>query len=200
MLEQATSAAAEALDLAPRLGYVDVCEPTSAQVLAGLAAPVVVPLFLASGYHVRTDVPAAVAAVPGAVAAPAVGSGPGIVDALVDRVRAAEASPEAVILTGAGSSDAQARAEVAHAARLLAEKLGVPVRHAFLSGSPTAPVAYAGLGGRVVVASHLLAPGYFQGLLERVAADLGLPATKPIGAHPHVAATIVARYREHAAA
>lgn len=199
VLEQVTQDAAAQLDQPARLGYVDVCAPTAQDVLAGLTAPVVVPLFLASGYHVRTDIPAAVGAVPGAVATSAVGSGPGVVAAVAGRVLALEPTPDSVILTGAGSSSADARAEIADAARLLADRLRLPVRHAFLSASsPTVAEAYSGLEGRVVLASHLLAPGHFQGRLEKVAADLGLSTTEPIGAHPNIAAAIVARYRETA--
>ncbi|WP_018157750.1 sirohydrochlorin chelatase [Demetria terragena] len=201
VLEQVTVAAANTLGLTPRLGYVDVCHPTAAETMGGLSAPVVVPLFLASGYHVRTDIPEAVAAVLGAISTAPVGSGAAIADALRDRVLAADPEPDAVILTGAGSSHDAARAEVASAAELLSERLGVPVRHAFLSASPpTMAEAYTGLSGRVVVASHLLAPGYFQSKLESTAAALGLRATGPLGSHPAVAAVVVERYRTAVAA
>ena len=41
-----------------RVGYVDVRAPTVADAAAGLPGAVVVPAFLAAGYHVRTDLPA----------------------------------------------------------------------------------------------------------------------------------------------
>ena len=45
-----------------RLGYVDVRGPKVVDAVAGLDGAVVVPAFLASGYHVRTDLPAQLAA------------------------------------------------------------------------------------------------------------------------------------------
>ena len=60
VVQDCAARAADLLRVPVRVGYVDVCEPTLADALAGGPAPVVVPLFLASGYHVRHDVPASV--------------------------------------------------------------------------------------------------------------------------------------------
>lgn len=196
VLEQVTRAAAAQLGVEPRLGYVDVCEPTATDVLTGVDAPVVVPLFLASGYHVHTDVPQAVAEASGATATPAVGSRGAVIDALVDRVHEADPDPDGVVLTGAGSSNPDARDEVATAAELLAERLGVPVRHAFLTAAPpTVAAAHAELQGRIVVAAHLLAPGYFHGLATRAAESVASPVTEPLGPHPRIVDAVVERYR-----
>ena len=46
-----------------QVAFVDVLGPTPSEVLSGAGRPaVVVPAFLARGYHVRTDLPAHVAA------------------------------------------------------------------------------------------------------------------------------------------
>lgn len=197
VIEHIAGRASTALGQPSRVGYVDVCTPTAADALRGLHDAVAVPLFLATGFHVRTDVPAAVADAPGAVATAAIGSGQPIIEALLDRVREVEPHPDGVVLTGAGSSDAEARSEVIAAAALLQARLGVPVRHAFLSASgPTLEEAYATLTGQVVVAAHLLAPGYFHRVLVTKGEKLGAPVTAPIGDHPQVAATVVERYRQ----
>ena len=61
-------------DVVVRVGYVDVRAPSVADAVAGLPGAVVVPAFLASGYHVRADLPAQLAAVPaGDPTGPAVG-------------------------------------------------------------------------------------------------------------------------------
>jgi sirohydrochlorin ferrochelatase len=52
-----------ALGVRVRTAFVDVLGPTPAEVLRTVPGPVVlVPAFLAGGYHVRTDIPAHVAA------------------------------------------------------------------------------------------------------------------------------------------
>ena len=100
-----------------RLGYVDVRVPKVVDAVAGLDGAVVVPAFLASGYHVRTDLPAQLAAC-GVTperfrVTPAVGPDPLLARAA--RARLAEAGwtyGDAVVLAAAGSSDAAALAEV----------------------------------------------------------------------------------------
>ncbi|WP_258933920.1 hypothetical protein [Nesterenkonia pannonica] len=61
---------------------------------------------------------------------------------------------------------------------MLADHLGVPVTASYLSfAEPTVHQAVEQAradspGGRVAIASYLLAPGYFQGLLRRQGADV----------------------------
>ena len=100
-----------------RLGYVDVRGPKVVDAVAGLDGAVVVPAFLASGYHVRTDLPAQLTAsgvTPDRFpVTPAVGPDPLLARAA--RERLAEAGwtyGDAVVLAAAGSSDAAALAEV----------------------------------------------------------------------------------------
>ncbi|PZF79729.1 sirohydrochlorin chelatase [Jiangella anatolica] len=183
-----------------RVAYVDVIEPTLESVLADVPAgerPVVVPMFLASGYHVRVDVPSAVASDGGrAVVTPALGPDPAIVAAVEARLRSAgDGLPDAVVLAAAGSSDASALAEVDVAAALLSSALSRPVRPGYVTtASPSVPEAVAELRlyGTVGVASYLLAPGLFQQRLDSVGADVVAP---PIGPHALVARLIADRYR-----
>nr|WP_221441566.1 CbiX/SirB N-terminal domain-containing protein [Jiangella mangrovi] len=185
-----------------RVAYVDVISPTLESVLAGLPAgvrPVVVPMFLASGYHVRVDVPSAVASDGGrAVVTPALGPDPAIVAAVEARLRSVVGSlPSAVVLAAAGSSDADALSEVDVAASLLSMSLDRPVLPAYVTtASPSVPEAVSILRAdghaTVGVASYLLAPGLFQQRLDAVGADVVAP---PIGVHPLVAELIASRYR-----
>lgn len=74
------------------LGYVDVAEPLLADTLARLAGPVVVvPLLLGAGYHVREDIPAALAAAPQVTArvADVLGPDPRLAAILHERLTAA---------------------------------------------------------------------------------------------------------------
>ncbi|WP_040923931.1 sirohydrochlorin chelatase, partial [Saccharomonospora iraqiensis] len=72
--------------------YADVRAPDLTSVLRRVRGPaVVVPAFLASGYHVRTDIPAQVAASghPDVTVTAAFGAAPELVGALHDRLREA---------------------------------------------------------------------------------------------------------------
>ncbi len=174
------------------LGWADVLTPTLTDTLGRIGACVVVPVFLTSGYHVRVDLPDAVAASGGrAVLTSRVD---GLVAAVADRLAEAGGPLDAVVLAAAGSSRAESLAEVRAAARELAAVVGRPVEAAFLTAaSPTVPeavAAFAARGARVSVASYLLAPGVFHTRL------LGLApvVSEPVGVHPALVATIVRRY------
>jgi sirohydrochlorin ferrochelatase len=184
------------------VGYVDVRGPKVADSVAGLDGAVVVPAFLASGYHVRTDLPAQLAdcGVPPErfPATPAIGPDPLLARAA--RARLAEAGwryGDAVVLAAAGSSDPAALAEVRAAGRMLAAEVGRKVRVAFVAtAAPRVDAVVADLRAagerRITVASWLLAPGIFHTRLAGAGADI---VAAPLGAHPDVVATIVARYR-----
>lgn len=201
VVEACAAAAADELGVGHAVGYVDVCGPVLQEVLVGTSSPVVVPLFLATGYHVRHDVPAAVASAPGAVVTPALGAAPEVVAALADRVLQAHDRPDAVVLTAAGSGVTAARAEVAQVAQLLAEFLGAAAGTAFLTGpGPRPEEEVARLRGagheRVVLATHLLAPGHFLDRAHASAAALGTVASAALGTHPALVSLVVRRYRE----
>lgn len=182
-----------------RLAYVDVIGPALEEVLAEVGRPaVVVPMFLASGYHVRVDVPRAVeAARSAALVTPALGPDEAVVAAVAERLRQAGPLPDAVVMAAAGSSDAEALAEVEVAAGALSASIGREVVAGYVTtASPSVDEAVASLRAaghrRVAVASYLLAPGLFQRRLAAVGADVVAP---PIGAHEQVVSLIVGRYR-----
>jgi sirohydrochlorin ferrochelatase len=182
-----------------RVGYVDVRAPTVADAVAGLDGAVVVPAFLASGYHVRIDLPAQLGdtATGRFVVTPALGPDPLLVRATARRL--AEAGwryGDAVVLAAAGSSDPAALAEVRTAGRMLAARVGRKARVGFVTTAvPRVDALVAELRAagerRIAVASWLLAPGVFHTRLAAVGADV---VAAPLGAHPDVVAAVVARY------
>lgn len=185
-----------------RIAYVDVIDPTLEAVLGSVdGRPVVVPMFLASGYHVRVDVPDAVTANGGtAVVTPALGPDDAVVAAVAERLRAAGPLPSAVVMAAAGSSDADALAEVETAGRRLGAMLERDVVVGYVTtASPSVGEAVASLrasgAASVGVAAYLLAPGLFQRRLDTVGADLVAP---PIGPHEAVVDLIVSRFRSAA--
>jgi sirohydrochlorin ferrochelatase len=166
-----------------RVGYLDHGPPAVASVAT--AGAVAVPLLLASGYHVRVDLPAQA---PQAVVAGAVGPDPRLAIALADRLRAAGWNgADAVTLAAAGSSDERSVADVHAAARQLAEHTGAAVRAAFLSAAQPRLDEV----DRSVVATYLLAPGVFHDQLRSLATGV---VSEPIGAHPLVAEIVLDRY------
>jgi len=199
--ERVAEQAGHMLGVPVAIGYADVRGPTPAEALATLPGPcVAVPAFLAAGYHVRVDVPEQLRATGrrDVVPAGAFGPDPLLVGAAADRLTEAGAeSGDAVVLAVATSSDPQAQADSATAARLLGKLLGRPVVRA--------PIVLRGRGGvadvvarlraegarRVAVASWLLAPGLFQRSLQQCGADV---VAEPLADHPAVPAVLQNRY------
>jgi sirohydrochlorin ferrochelatase len=174
------------------LAFADVLGPGVCEVVADAPGPVtVVPAFLASGYHVRTDVPREVAATGrrDVTVSAALGPHPLLVSAAGDRLRAAGwRHGDAVVLAAAGSSDPRAVADVRAAACQLSGQVGTRVRVGFVAtGTPRVAPLVAGLRAagcsRVAVASWLLAPGLFYRRLTSTGADV---VAAPLGAHPGV--------------
>ncbi|MGQ0777673.1 MAG: sirohydrochlorin chelatase [Pseudonocardiales bacterium] len=174
------------------LAFVDVLGPGVCEVLADAPGPVtVVPAFLTSGYHVRTDVPREVAATRrrDVTVTAALGPDPLLVAALADRLRVAGwRRGDAVVLAAAGSSDPRAVADVRAAAAALSGAVGRRVRVGFVAtGAPRVAPLVAGLRAagerRIAVASWLLAPGLFHRRLADAGADV---VAAPLGVHPCV--------------
>ncbi len=174
------------------LAFADVLGPGVREVVAGAPGPVtVVPAFLSSGYHVRTDVPREVAATSrrDVTVSAALGPHPLLVSAMADRLRAAGwRRGDVVVLAAAGSSDPRAVADVRVAARQLSGQGGSRVRVGFVAtGAPrVAPLVTALRAAgesRIAVASWLLAPGLFSRRLASAGADV---VAAPLGAHPEV--------------
>lgn len=191
-------------EVAVEVAYVDVLQPDLETALTRLDTPVVVvPLFLATGYHVKVDVPKAVARSSGAVrVAAALGPDPAVIAAVASRHTAAlDGRPaDAVVLAAAGSSDQGAQADVETAAVRLSQRLDLPVRPAYVaSAEPRIETVVAELraGGHehISIASYLLAPGLFSQSLIETAARSGVDVVaEPIGAHPNVVELVARRY------
>jgi sirohydrochlorin ferrochelatase len=181
------------------LCYLDVVGPRLADTLAGLAGPaIVVPLLLATGHHVKTDIPAAIAGRTDTVVTDPIGPDPRISKVVQLRLEQARAvwladdedgaAPADVVVVAAGSSDPDARAELAEVADHLRAWNPRTVTFAQLTDDDP----FATLSPSVQVANYLLAPGFFDDKLRGEAS--GGVVSKPIGAHPLVATVIVDRY------
>ena len=206
------------------LGALGAPEPLGAQRALGAlgsvgtaAECIVVPLLLTAAYHSKTDIPArlaeARAALPRLAAryAGTLGPHPLLLAALERRL--AEADPglaagdrrkTSVVLAAAGSSDPRANATVAAlAARWQARGGWRRVVPAYASAAGPAPgeavraLRASAADGPVVVASYLLAPGYFADKIHDAALEAGADAVSAVlGAAPEVADVILDRYTE----
>jgi sirohydrochlorin ferrochelatase len=157
--------------------FVDVQDPRVGQVVDQIEGPaVVVPLLLAPGFHVHVDIENAVAD-PMAIAARTLGPDPRLTRILLKRLADAGATPDDVIvLGGAGSTNAAALRSVDAATRMLGSAWGSPIPVGYVGGSanPVEEVVrdVSRSGRRVVVASYLMAPGYFYDRLTMCGADV----------------------------
>ena len=177
------------------VAYVDVRSPSLTDVLRSLDGPaVVVPAFLAAGYHVRVDVPEQVllSGCSSVVVTPALGPDDLVLDAVRSRLVASGwRHGDSVVLAAAGSSDARAVADVHRAARRLSVLTRSVVQVGFItSAQPSVASVVAGIRGRAAIASWLLAPGLFHQRLAEMGADL---VSEPIGVHPRLVDLVVHR-------
>ncbi|MFI6334380.1 sirohydrochlorin chelatase [Streptomyces sp. NPDC050535] len=196
-----------------RLGHIELNEPLLPDTLAALHAEgtgeaVLVPLLLSRGHHVGRDIPEAAAAAPAPlrlrVAGP-LGPHPLLVETLYARLveagwRTHLSDPDrrasGVVLAAAGSRAPDAAVDTRRTARLLAERLGVPVLAAYASAAtPTVPAAVRAMAARgrhrIAVASYFTAPGRFA--TECAAAAPWITA-EPLGDHPAMARLVLHRY------
>ena len=190
------------LDCTIRVAFVDVLGPTPTEVLHDLddGPTVLVPAFLASGYHVHVDIPAHVAASgrDDVMVSPALGPSPQIVRVVTDRlIESGWQYGDSVILAAAGTSDPGAQRDLRVTATLLSAAIGSRVELAYAAtGEPRVADAVREVrargAGRVVVASYLLADGLFQDRLLASGADI---VSRPLGLHPGTARLIAARFR-----
>ena len=190
-----------------RTGYIELQPPDPATALEGLVDPVVLPFFLARGYHVLKDVPAAVERHGSGTVTGHLGVEEHLVEAVAQRLREASAplgglaGLDHIVLGAAGSRQAAALEEVEAITRLLEARLGREVTTAYLSAArPSVRDAVStarALGAkRVGVATYLLAEGRFHRALHSTGADV---VAAPIGDHPAVTDLVVHRYREQVA-
>ncbi len=181
-----------------RTAFVDVLGPNPRELLAASAMPaIVVPAFLASGYHVNVDLPARVAESghPRVTITPALGPDPVLAEIMRGRLLEVGWTPgDAVVMAAAGSSDPAARRELMQAAALLADLVGEVHLGFVATGAPTVADLVGRIkrsGRRVFVASYLLAPGVFHTRLARCGANA---VTAPLGAHPDLVALLAQRF------
>ncbi|MFG3255935.1 sirohydrochlorin chelatase [Streptomyces sp. NPDC048172] len=178
------------------LAYADVRGPSVAEALEGMPGPVtVVPAFLASGYHVRVDIPEQVRRTgrTDVTVTPPLGSGSvsALLPALVDRLaEAGVREGDVVVLAAAGTSSPGARAEVEGVAARLGRLVGghgpTPIGWAATAGpriEETVASLRASGARRVAVATWLLAPGLFADRVRASGADV---VAAPLGPHPSV--------------
>ncbi|WP_433323372.1 sirohydrochlorin chelatase [Spirillospora sp. CA-294931] len=201
--------------------YAELAAPSLEDAVRAVDGPVVaVPLMLARGYHALIDIPGRVerlrsdttlipsepsgaggsSSQSGTAVARPLGPHAALAAALADRLLGAGAlrRSDAVVLGAAGSSDPAGVADVRAAARLLSRRLRRPVSHGFVAaGGPALAEVVArerGCGAsRVVVASYLLAPGFFHDRMVASGADV---VSAPIGAHDAAARLVLRRYDE----
>lgn len=185
-----------------RLGHIELSEPLLDETLASLeGGAVLVPLLLGRGYHVKSDIPAALSRAPrltGLVAAP-LGPHPLLAEALHTRLTEAgwrHGAGRAVVLAAAGSRDPQSALDTGRTATLLTARLGVPVLPGYAaSARPTVREAVAVLAARgyrdIAVASYFTAPGRFS---AECAGHSPTVASPPLGAHPALARLLLERY------
>jgi sirohydrochlorin ferrochelatase len=177
--------AVRAAEISVAEAFVDVQQPDVPAVLTSVSTEpvVIVPLLLSAGYHVRVDLARVAGAAPNplvAVAA-ALGPDPRLVTLLERRLRALPLdADDEIVLAAAGSSDARAVDDCRATADALGERLGRSVTAAFISAAEPelrAAVAQAKetAGRRVVVATYLLAPGYFADLAAAAGGDITTP-------------------------
>ncbi|MFD8591562.1 sirohydrochlorin chelatase [Streptomyces sp. NPDC059637] len=203
------------------LGHIELNEPLLGDTLARLnGEAVLVPLLFGRGFHVKEDLPGALARAPHlrARVAPPLGPHPLLAQALHARLAEAGWRPlpagrrgpagggrargGAVVLASAGSRDPQSADDVRGIAHLLASRLGVPVVPARAAASPSVPEAVADLTARghdrIAVASCFIAPGRFSARCA-AAAPPGAVVSAPLGDHPAMARLVLHRYDSLAA-
>ncbi|MGZ6778963.1 MAG: sirohydrochlorin chelatase [Mycobacterium sp.] len=198
MIGELAARVSELLDGRVHVAFVDVLGPTPQEVLR--PSTIVVPAFLARGYHVTTDLPRHIAASghADALITQPLGPSPQIVRVLADRLVASGwRVGDSVILAAAGTSDPIARRDLHTAAAWLSGTIGARVELAFAAmGGPRVPEVVASLrnrgADRVVVASYLLSDGLFQDRLRRSGADV---VTEPLGTHVGTVQLVANRFR-----
>ena len=203
-------------DLRVETAFLDLSKPSFTTVVdklvrAGFDEIVVVPLLLSEAFHAKVDVPTAVAEAMArherlqVRATKILGLETAFLEVLDLRMREALKDArvrelDALVLAAAGSSDPLANQGVARLARLWGTHHKLPVTAAFASAAPPATGeavrAFRAQGKRhIAVASLFLAPGFLPDRAAELALEAGAVAvSEPLGAHPEVARTILARY------
>lgn len=203
-------------DLRIEKAFLELCRPSFDTVVdrlvkAGHDEIVVVPLLLSDAYHAKVDVPGAVKAAGERhpevrfQVTSVLGLEARFLEVLDLRMREALKAArvrelDALVLAAAGSSDPLANQAVARLARVWGSHHRLPVTAAFASSAPPATGeavrAFRAEGRRhIAVASLFLAPGLLPDRAKELALEAGAVAvSEPLGAHPEIARTVLARY------
>lgn len=200
LIEQLAQRVSVTLGSRVHVAFVDVVGPTPGEVLRGLSGPtVVVPAFLARGYHVNADIPAHVAASghPDVTLTEALGPSPQLARVLSDRLGESGWRPvDSVLLAAAGTSDRCAQSDLRKMATWVSAMTSSRVELAFAAAEPHVADAVDELrrrgAQRVAVASYLLSDGLFQDRLHASGADV---VTAPLGVHDGLVRLIASRFR-----
>ena len=207
--------------------YVDVQQPQVPQVLAELIAAdptgefEVVPLLLGTGFHVRNDIAQAIrdlqAVHPEAHIglSRALNDDPAVISLLVSRLFAAADGglqpSDIVVFATAGSSDTEAVARVTDLYLDFAQAVeqaspGTRTELAFLSAAEprlkdlVPKLKFQNPKARVLVATHLLAPGFFNDLANKAGAHkVAEPLLAPNQPAPRELVQLVAKRVREAA-
>lgn len=184
--------------------FVDVQQPSIVEIVEREQAfddVVVVPLLLSVGFHTAVDITQAVAPYDNVRQTEPLGTHPLIAEVLRSRLNEALEDvwqpDDRVVLAAAGSSNPAAISDVKAAARHLARLIPAPVTIGYASAAePRIPEAVTTArshgAGRVIAASHVLAPGYFAGIVQRSGADV---VSAPLGVDVRIAEVIIDRFR-----
>ena len=203
-------------DLRIERAFLELAKPNFQTVVdklvrAGYDEIVVVPLLLNEAFHAKVDVPEQIAEAttrhPGLQirATDVLGLEARFLEVLDERMREAlkEARVrelDALVLAAAGSSDPLANQAVARLARVWGTHHKLPVTAAYAAAAPPATGeavrAFRAEGRRhIAVASLFLAPGSLLDRATELAFEAGAVAvSEPLGAHPEIARTVLARY------
>lgn len=203
-------------DLRIEQAFLDLSKPAFTTVVdrlvrAGFDEIVVVPLLLTEAHHATVDVPQVIAEAterhPGLQirATEILGLETCFLEVLDVRMREALSRSrvrelDALVLAAAGSSDPLANQAVARLARVWGSHHKLPVTAAYASAAPPATGeavrAFRAEGRRhIAVASLFLAPGFLPDRAAELALEAGaIAVSEPLGAHPVIARTILARY------
>jgi sirohydrochlorin ferrochelatase len=199
-----------------RTAYLGHATPSLPQVLGGLPERAgrrvtVLPLLLTPAYHSKTDIPRVLAhsGRRDLTYGDTLGPHPLLLRALDRRLAEAgvgldrvDRKSTAVVLVAAGSSDPRATAIIERLAAHWRARSGwqavVPGYASACAPTPAEAIARIRAEGarRVVVATYLLAPGYFADRVRAGALAAGADAVSAaLGAAPEVAGLILDRYR-----
>jgi sirohydrochlorin ferrochelatase len=199
-----------------RTAYLGHAPPSLPQVMSTIEAGRrvrVLPLLLTAAYHSKADIPRLLTRVASEFPRLQVSYGetlgphPRLLNALERRL--AESDPDGdrartgVVLAAAGSSDPEANATIARLAAQWQDRAGwFAVRPAYASAADPSPAAaVTGLleagAPRVVVATYLLAPGFFADRIRTSSLAAGASAVSPaLGACTELADVLLDRFAE----